>query len=189
MLSRRRFLLLLGGATAGMWLASTGLVTLDRRFVLQLGGACSFCGVPAHERRTLTGVAGRAPRICDECVGLCCDILTEEGVPIEPPPPPVLSAEVLRAREQPTNETMQHYMELSAQISAAAKRGDYGAIRQLAEEFAGKRHSLGSVPEFQCSFCDASRKDVRKLVSGPRVFICDDCVVDAAGTVTRILKA
>jgi hypothetical protein len=188
MLSRRRFLLLLGGATAGMWLASTGLVTLDRRFVLQLGGSCSFCGVPAHELRALTGVAGRPPRICDECVGVCCEILTEEGVPVEPPPPPVLSTEV-PAHEQPTNEAMQRYMELSAQISAATQRGDYGAIRQLAEEFVGKRVLPGPMSEFQCSFCDASRKDVRKLITGPRVFICDDCVVDAAGTVTRILRA
>src|SRR5262245_34840762 len=104
MLARRRFLLLLGGAATGMWLASTGLVTLDRRFVLRLGGQCSFCSVPTHERRTLTGVAGRPPRICDHCVGLCCDIMTDEGVPIESSPPPMPRAQVIGAREQ-RNET------------------------------------------------------------------------------------
>jgi hypothetical protein len=34
---------------------------------------------------------------------------------------------------------------------------------------------------FHCSFCDRSHQDVRKLISGPRVFICDDCTGDAAG--------
>jgi ATP-dependent Clp protease ATP-binding subunit ClpX len=30
--------------------------------------------------------------------------------------------------------------------------------------------------EFHCSFCGKQRKEVRKLISGPRVFICDECV-------------
>src|SRR5262245_55458493 len=29
---------------------------------------------------------------------------------------------------------------------------------------------------FTCSFCGKHRREVRKLVSGPRVFICDECV-------------
>jgi ATP-dependent protease Clp ATPase subunit len=38
--------------------------------------------------------------------------------------------------------------------------------------------------DFRCSFCSQARRDVRKLISGPRVFICDGCVtecVDSAG--------
>jgi hypothetical protein len=34
---------------------------------------------------------------------------------------------------------------------------------------------------FHCSFCDRSRDEVRKLIAGPRVFICDDCAGDAGG--------
>jgi ATP-dependent Clp protease ATP-binding subunit ClpX len=30
--------------------------------------------------------------------------------------------------------------------------------------------------EYQCSFCGKQRREVRKLISGPRVFICDECV-------------
>ncbi len=30
--------------------------------------------------------------------------------------------------------------------------------------------------EFNCSFCGKQRREVRKLISGPRVFICDECV-------------
>jgi ATP-dependent protease Clp ATPase subunit len=31
--------------------------------------------------------------------------------------------------------------------------------------------------DFHCSFCGSRRREVRKLISGPRVFICDGCVV------------
>src|SRR5262245_50670123 len=30
--------------------------------------------------------------------------------------------------------------------------------------------------DFNCSFCGKRRREVRKLISGPRVFICDECV-------------
>jgi ATP-dependent Clp protease ATP-binding subunit ClpX len=30
--------------------------------------------------------------------------------------------------------------------------------------------------DFTCSFCGKRRREVRKLISGPRVFICDECV-------------
>jgi hypothetical protein len=33
-----------------------------------------------------------------------------------------------------------------------------------------------SKPTLYCSFCGKSQHDVRKLVAGPRVFICDECV-------------
>jgi len=29
---------------------------------------------------------------------------------------------------------------------------------------------------FRCSFCNKSRREVKKLIAGPRVFICDECV-------------
>jgi hypothetical protein len=31
-------------------------------------------------------------------------------------------------------------------------------------------------PELRCSFCDKSQNDVRKLIAGPAVYICDECV-------------
>lgn len=31
-----------------------------------------------------------------------------------------------------------------------------------------------------CSFCGKSAAEVSKLVAGPRVFICDSCVVEAS---------
>jgi ATP-dependent protease Clp ATPase subunit len=32
------------------------------------------------------------------------------------------------------------------------------------------------VDDFHCSFCGKRRREVFKLISGPRVFICDECV-------------
>jgi ATP-dependent Clp protease ATP-binding subunit ClpX len=31
--------------------------------------------------------------------------------------------------------------------------------------------------ELKCSFCGKSQKEVRKLIAGPQVFICDECVL------------
>ena len=33
-----------------------------------------------------------------------------------------------------------------------------------------------SIRVFRCSFCGKSQTEVRKLISGPGVFICDECV-------------
>ena len=34
-----------------------------------------------------------------------------------------------------------------------------------------------TMDDFHCSFCGKRRREVRKLISGPRVFICNECVV------------
>jgi hypothetical protein len=46
-----------------------------------------------------------------------------------------------------------------------------------------------STDMFRCSFCDARRSDVRKLISGPRVFICDTCVAEATAVVSHVLRS
>jgi ATP-dependent Clp protease ATP-binding subunit ClpX len=33
-----------------------------------------------------------------------------------------------------------------------------------------------STPVYICSFCGKSQHEVRKLIAGPKVFICDGCV-------------
>jgi hypothetical protein len=42
----------------------------------------------------------------------------------------------------------------------------------------GKRSSHEPTPDdgLRCSFCNKSQNDVRKLIAGPTVFICDECV-------------
>lgn len=34
-----------------------------------------------------------------------------------------------------------------------------------------------SVPTRECSFCGKQQKDVQHLISGPDVYICDECVI------------
>src|ERR1043166_7826845 len=34
----------------------------------------------------------------------------------------------------------------------------------------------GNGDVLRCSFCNKSQRDVRKLIAGPTVFICDECV-------------
>jgi ATP-dependent Clp protease ATP-binding subunit ClpX len=35
---------------------------------------------------------------------------------------------------------------------------------------------MSEMEDLRCSFCGKSRQEVRKLISGPKVFICDECV-------------
>ena len=40
----------------------------------------------------------------------------------------------------------------------------------------GKFSDKGSKSTLYCSFCGKSQHEVRKLIAGPTVFICDECV-------------
>jgi hypothetical protein len=37
-------------------------------------------------------------------------------------------------------------------------------------------HRMGVNPTLYCSFCGKTQHDVAKLIAGPSVFICDECV-------------
>ncbi len=37
-----------------------------------------------------------------------------------------------------------------------------------------KKGNSGEV--LRCSFCNKSQRDVKKLIAGPTVYICDECV-------------
>lgn len=36
---------------------------------------------------------------------------------------------------------------------------------------------LPGAPCLRCSFCDKSQYEVRKLIAGPTVFICEECIL------------
>jgi hypothetical protein len=60
---------------------------------------------------------------------------------------------------------------LSAKIEAAAPRaGDERALAPAAPQDPAAARTL------HCSFCGKSQHDVRKLIAGPSVHICDECV-------------
>jgi hypothetical protein len=39
-----------------------------------------------------------------------------------------------------------------------------------------KKADRAESPHLRCSFCNKSQHDVQKLIAGPRVFICNECV-------------
>jgi ClpX C4-type zinc finger len=58
-----------------------------------------------------------------------------------------------------------------------------------------KRHTdtaNASTPVLQCSFCNKDEHEVRKLIAGPKVFICDECIevcLDILNDYVRFAKA
>ena len=44
----------------------------------------------------------------------------------------------------------------------------------MSEDRQGRSTDTGKI--LYCSFCGKSQHEVRKLIAGPSVFICDDCV-------------
>jgi hypothetical protein len=145
--------------------------------VLQMAGSCSFCGKDRREVFAIAGVVGTETRICDRCVGLCLDILDDEreelsrlaeaGKP-DPAGPPS------------TDDELERLLREASAKAGADPRGELIEAIQARLEARSQRPPARR-RDFHCSFCDRSRQDVRKLISGPQVFICDDCAGDAAG--------
>ncbi len=161
-------MLLLGGAATWVWLASTGLVRLERRFMIALGGTCSFCGKDRAQVQTLFGQRSIPERICNECVGLCFDIVCEEQHSMVPTP----SVGILLA-EGDDDAVADTLRELAA---AQNSRHVDELVDRVRRSLLAERQYFR---EFHCSFCARPRSDVAKLISGPRVLICDLCVGDA----------
>lgn len=40
----------------------------------------------------------------------------------------------------------------------------------------GFRRQADSAPELRCSFCNKPQRLVKRLIAGPNVYICDECV-------------
>lgn len=158
-ISRRRFLTIVSGAAAGIWLSETGLIAAPRKMVLALAGTCSFCGKSAHEVWGLAGRPARDVRICNECSNQFIRIC------LETPPPPLLPP--------PPKGTSPELDALLAEME------NYRIKRERAVR---KR------PMLNCSFCDALQLDVKKLIGGPRVYICDGCIADAASIIGGIRR-
>ena len=53
-------------------------------------------------------------------------------------------------------------------------------VRQVASRLRaqGARRHKGLNPTLHCSFCGKTQHDVQKLIAGPTVFICNECVAE-----------
>jgi hypothetical protein len=124
-------------------------------------GTCSFCGKSWREVKALVGSTIVDVHICDECLGLCCKILAEE-VDFDD-----FDFEALDERSVSAFPDAP----LDAVFAAVASR----SLPVLRE----------GEPTFRCSFCTQPRVAVSKLISGPRVFICDACTRNATALVKQ----
>ena len=50
---------------------------------------------------------------------------------------------------------------------------------------AGRKHKDKGDVTVRCSFCGKTREDVRRMVSGPGVFICDECVEQCSSIISE----
>jgi hypothetical protein len=189
-LPRRGFLFVLGSAAAttavGVWLPSAGLIELPRRCVLAMSGWCWFCGVSAAERFRLFAVDGGAARICDCCVDSCLDLIDDGSAQQRQP--------AVSSRRSTRSTTLPEEHEAIARLRETLR-----ASRWSHEEFLAQvRAALDSPPSpaaptppllLACSFCEAERSARRKLICGPSIYICNECVSDAAALMSRDVRA
>jgi ATP-dependent protease Clp ATPase subunit len=107
---------------------------------------CSFCGRSQDEVRKL--IAGQSVFICDECIGRAHHVVAEGAT--------------ADAGHSSANDEC---IGLCARWFVAASRR-----RRRKPDVSAAR------PLLDCSFCGESQLDVQKLIAGPSVFICDECI-------------
>ena len=176
-ISRRRFFALCGGEVTGIWLAGRGLIRLPAQMVFAMSGSCSFCSRKGDETFGLAGVTHLNIRICDECLDLCCDILT--AMDVEPPTP----APVEEASGIP--DEVCGDAQLLDELFHRGEAGEHDdpLINAIAAALTQAKAS-GVFPPRRledpaCSFCAKSESEVTKLIAGPTDYICDGCIRDA----------
>lgn len=89
---------------------------------------CSFCGKSQHEVKKL--IAGPSVFICDECIGLCNDIIRDETVSIEP----VADARSDLPTPQEISELLDQYVigqQTAKRILAVAVYNHYKRLKHL----------------------------------------------------------
>ncbi|MCB9688031.1 MAG: hypothetical protein H6738_17815 [Alphaproteobacteria bacterium] len=179
----RRSFLAIGGTTVvcGLFLPDRGLVAVPRDMVLKLGGACSFCHRPGSATTALAGLAGRSVRICTQCVTLCLEICSE------PPRVPDPKAAPRQAAMQRAWPAARQEAETGAPGWEARAREALEMVELGPEEVDRLIARLSAPPAplpvpvapLACSFCDKTQRQVRNLIAGPEVYVCDECTTDA----------
>jgi len=131
---------------------------------------CSFCGKSQRDVRKL--IAGPTVYICDECIGLCNDIIAEEDG--SPAPEARIPTEALR--------TVGDQLERIAKLVRMT-------LRTVGEATAARSAMESSSPALSsCAFCGTSEDSAQVLISGPRVSICEACIVGSAEDLAEALK-
>jgi hypothetical protein len=80
----------------------------------------------------------------------------------------------IATRAAMTRRSMLRRRLVSCRLDAHIHGG--AGVRQRHGDAMSKVAGGGRKSTLHCSFCGKSQHEVRKLVAGPRVFICDECV-------------
>lgn len=116
---------------------------------------CSFCGTSKAQATVL--VASPGATICGSCIRLGLELQAARDTP-----------------EDPNDQALPQ--------APAARRAIAETLAAAATERARNR----AVPsKYECTFCGKPRKHVRFMMSGPDVFICDQCLTTAAAACPR----
>jgi ATP-dependent protease Clp ATPase subunit len=123
------------------------------------------------KRVTIYGVGGRPPRICNQCISLCLDILEEQG------------------RKVPGAGDWLDQQAVLADPGRGAARIAREAYRKELEHLFGEERAKMTASETKlgdlrrqgifptgCSFCERPTDEVENLIAGPATYICDRCV-------------
>jgi hypothetical protein len=51
-----------------------------------------------------------------------------------------------------------------------------GKLSEKAIDFMAEKKGTSSEKTLYCSFCGKSQHEVKKLIAGPSVFVCDECI-------------
>ncbi|MET0938565.1 MAG: ClpX C4-type zinc finger protein, partial [Gaiellaceae bacterium] len=132
---------------------------------------CSFCGKSQRQVKKL--IAGPGVYICDECIDLCNEIIDEELTA-----PAHLDLDSLpRPKEiyQSLNDYVVSQDEAKRTLSVAVynhyKRVQMG--QQSDDEVELQKSNILLLGP---TGCGKSQRQVKKLIAGPGVYICDECI-------------
>jgi len=179
-MNRRNFLAVIGGAVPGLWFNGVGLIQLPRKMVISLTGRCSFCGKDASEVFGLAGVINSPTRICDECTDICLEILLDDIQLIAVPPSSSMQIDAAKSNISSDFDLAELIPKLKAPQTRAEMKSLIDQLHRLLDQSKTNRDSPKKSDELLCSFCDLGQNEVKKLIAGPRSYICDLCIGDAA---------
>ncbi|MGI8791694.1 MAG: ClpX C4-type zinc finger protein [Acidimicrobiales bacterium] len=134
--------------------------------------ACSFCGAPRTEVDRMLAAPGQR-FICGECVERAVGIVsgaTEAGAPLQ------ASSEACSFCGRQGNSaaaSVDGSVVICDRCVASSQRI---VAPEPGESSGGRRREIA----MRCSFCNANQREVAKLIAGPGVYVCGECVAAAS---------
>jgi hypothetical protein len=184
-MNRRKFLALTGTAMTGLWLDGKGLIQLPRRMVIAFSGRCSFCHKMTERVLGIAGVIGRPDRVCNNCIEVCLDILSEHAISMTVGAPSHASGPLMsHGRAELSDSAIEERLQRLRQSQTEAEfTTQLEQLRSVLDGLSGSVPQARHKPVRACSFCDRTQHETQKLIAGPSTFICDLCVGNAGALI------